>query len=130
MMNAVPDVSVIMHISREALEEGEDDGAVAGVLGDLLVALLALLLQGLDRGDHHREQLHDDRRADVGHDAQREDRELLECTSGEDVEERERSTREPREGVADDVGIDARRRYLGTHAVDREHPEGEEDPAL
>ena len=51
------------------LHEGERDGAVAGVLGDLLLPRLAFLGQPLERRDHHREQLQDDRGRDVRHDA-------------------------------------------------------------
>ena len=51
-----------------------DDGAVAGVLGDLLPARLALLGQPLQGGDDDREELQDDRGRDVRHDPEREDR--------------------------------------------------------
>ena len=50
----------------------EHDGQVAGPLGDLAAAQFAFLLQFLERGHHHRQQLQDDRRRDVRHDAQGE----------------------------------------------------------
>ena len=73
----------------ERLPEGEADGQVARVLGDLLLADLALLLQPLQRGHDHRQQLQDDRGGDVGHDPQREQGEAREAAAREEVEEAE-----------------------------------------
>ena len=58
------------------LQQGESDGEVAGVLGHLRLTGLPLLLQLLEARDDHGQQLHDDGRRDVGHDADREDRQL------------------------------------------------------
>ena len=44
------------------LQDGQAQGQVAGVLGDLRLAGLALLLQRLEPWDHHDEQLQDDAR--------------------------------------------------------------------
>ena len=55
---------------ERALEQRQHDGRIAGVLVDLLAALLAFLLELLELRDDHGEQLQDDRGADVGHDAQ------------------------------------------------------------
>ena len=73
----------------EGLGEGQPDGEVARVLGDLLLADLALFLQFLQRGHDHGQQLQDDRGRDVGHDPQREEREPREAAAGEEVEEAE-----------------------------------------
>ncbi|TMA54333.1 MAG: hypothetical protein E6J76_02150, partial [Deltaproteobacteria bacterium] len=73
------------HRDEEALHEREDDRAVARVLRDLAPSELPLLGQLLQVRDHHREKLQDDARADVGHDAERKDREALERTAGEEV---------------------------------------------
>ena len=72
-----------------ALQEREADGHVARPLGDLLLADGALLLPFLDLGDHHGEQLHDDRAGDVRHHAEGEDRHLGERPAREEVEEPE-----------------------------------------
>ena len=69
------------------LQRGERDRDVARVLGDLALADGALLLEFLQLRDDHAEDLHDDAGGDVGHDAQREDREALEAAAGEQVEE-------------------------------------------
>ena len=54
------------------LDGRQADREVPAVLGDDLLALLALFLELLELGDDHREELHDDRGRDVGHDAQGE----------------------------------------------------------
>ena len=66
---------------------------VARDLRDLALPGLALLLPLLDLGDDALQQLHDDRRRDVGHDAQREDRELLQRAAREEAEKTERRVR-------------------------------------
>ena len=60
---------------------------IAGVLGDLGGAGLAFLLQGLQARDHHGQQLQDDAGGDVGHDAEREDRQLQQRAAGEQVDQ-------------------------------------------
>ena len=69
-----------------ALQHGQTDRQVARVLGDLLRAGGALLLEGLELGDHDREELQDDRRGDVGHDAEREDGQLEQRPTREQVD--------------------------------------------
>ena len=71
-----------------ALQDGQRDRQVAGVLGQLVLTRLPFLLQLLEPRDDHGEQLHDDARRDVGHDAQREDRQLQQRAAGEQVEQR------------------------------------------
>ena len=73
----------------EGLHQRQDDGQIAGPLGDLAPAQFAFLLQFLERRDHHRQQLQNDRRRDVRHDAQREDRQAADVAAGEQVEEAE-----------------------------------------
>ena len=68
------------------LERRQHDGQVAGVLVDGLAPGLALLLERLEGRRHRRHQLDDDRRGDVGHDVQREDRHAVNAAAGEHVE--------------------------------------------
>ena len=93
MMKAVPVVSVSMvirmkpmpglmtkppsdvlqrHGDAEGLHQRQDDGQVAGPLRDLAAAEFAFFLQLFERRNHHREQLQNDGRRDVRHDAQGE----------------------------------------------------------
>src|ERR1700747_1657579 len=48
------------------LQDRQAHGEVPGVLGDLRLAGLALVLEGLKARDHDGEQLQDDARGDVG----------------------------------------------------------------
>ncbi len=69
------------------LQQRKAQGQVARVLGDLRLAGLALLLQRLEPRDHHDEKLQDDAGRDVGHDAQREDGQLEQGATGEQVDQ-------------------------------------------
>ena len=73
----------------EGLHDAEEDGDVAGPLGDLAAAEFAFLLQLRERLVDDGEQLEDDRRRDVRHDAEGEDGELAEVAAGEEVDQAE-----------------------------------------
>jgi hypothetical protein len=111
----------------EALHDGEDDGAVARVLGDLAPTHLALLRELLEGRHHHREQLQDDARADVRHDAEREDRQLLQGAAGEEVEQVEEPARRL-DGLLHHHAVDARRGDEHADAVDREQAQRVREP--
>ena len=72
---------------RGALDDTEPNRQVARPLRDLAPPQLALFLKLFERRDDDGQQLQDDRRRDVGHDAQREDRELAELPPGEKIHE-------------------------------------------
>jgi hypothetical protein len=114
------------------LQDRQPDGDVSGDLLDPLAAGLAFLLELLQPGDHHAEQLHDDRRGDVGHDAQREDGELGQRPAREQVDQREGAVvlgaRAVQEGV-DGLEVHSGDRQVGAQAVDRDDPQREEDLA-
>ena len=73
--------------SRSTGSSASADGEVAGPLRDLLLPDLAFLLPLLELRDHDAEQLHDDRRRDVRHDPEEEDRDVGDRAAGEQVEE-------------------------------------------
>src|SRR5699024_4523385 len=106
-------------------------GQVPRVLGHLRLTRLPLLLELLEVGDDHRQQLDDDARGDVRHDADREDRQLQQSATGEEVDQgvqlgvlacHRRVEESPELGV-----VDARRRDLCADPVEDDDPEGEED---
>ena len=66
-----------------------NDGHVARPLRDLAAAELAFLLQLGQRLIDDGEQLEDDRRRDVRHDAEREDRQLAQVAAGEEIDQAE-----------------------------------------
>ena len=70
------------------LEDRQADRQVTRVLRELRLTGLALLLQPLEPRNHHDEQLDDDARRDVGHDAQRQDRQLEQRATAEQVDQR------------------------------------------
>ena len=110
------------------LQERNGDREVAGPLRGLPLPDGSLFLPLLELRDHDREDLHDDRRRDVGHDAQREERELRECLTAEQCQEGEDATLL---GLlldrVDRVLIDAGRREVRTQPIDRQHEDREQD---
>src|SRR5947208_10231960 len=90
----------------------QGDGEVWGLLRDLRVARLALFLQALERGDDDRHDLEDDRRRDVGHDPEREEREARQRRAGKEVQQLEDSAAAAAraEELSQRLLVDARRR--------------------
>jgi len=78
-------------------------------LRDLLAPDLALLAQFFEVGPDHRQQLQDDRRRNVGHDAEGEDGQLAEVAAREQVDETEDRSLLLLEQPQQRLGIDARR---------------------
>ena len=114
---------------RRRLQHRDGHREVAGPLGDLALADGPLLLPLLQLGDDHRQDLHDDRAGDVGHDAQREDGEVRQARAREELQVGEHATRLL--GLAlqrrDGVEIDARSRHVGAEPVEGEHAQREQD---
>ena len=113
---------------QETLEERESDGCIARPLRDALLSFAALLLESLQGRNHDRQQLKDDRRTDVGHDAQRKNRERFHRTARKDVQKTEHRSRHIAEELTDDVAVDSRRHDDTAHSVDSEHGSRKEDP--
>ena len=111
----------------EGLHQRQDHGQIAGPLRDLAPAQLAFLLQLFERRDHHGQQLQDDRRRDVGHDAQREDRQPADVAAAEQVEEAEDGALVALEELFQAVGVDAGSRDVPAQAVDRQQRQREQD---
>ena len=103
------------------MNHADDHGGIARVLGELLAADVAFLLQPAEGRNHRGHQLEDDLRADIRHDAKGAHRALHERAAREHVVESHKGTAgaarligeevlerqgiEPRQG---DVGADAR----------------------
>src|SRR5262249_3340928 len=107
-------------------DDRESDRAVAGVLVDLAAAHLAFLRELLEERPDDGEELQDDRRRDVRHDAEGEDRETAQRAAGEEVEEAEHAAAHRFEELRERDGIDARRRNVRAEAIHREQREREE----
>ena len=72
-------------LTPQRLQGGDDDGAVPRELGQLLPPFFPFLRQLLEVRDDRAQELEDDRGADVRHDAEREDRGVLERAADEQV---------------------------------------------
>ena len=104
-----------------ALTEAQHDGGVARVFVDFLAAALAFFLQLLERLPDAAQELENDRGRDVGHDAQAEDRDLVELRGAEHGHLLEQSPHaaallEERRHLA---LVDDRQRNLPADAIDR-----------
>jgi hypothetical protein len=118
------------HGEAVGLGGGEEDGAVARVLVDLLAAGLAFLLQRHQAGDHGGHQLDDDGGGDVGHDAEGEDRHAAHGAAGEHVEHPADAGIGLLEELREPGGVDAGDRDEGADAVDDQQADGEKDAVL
>ena len=111
----------------EGLHDAEQDGDVAGPLGDLAAAEFAFLLELRERLIDDGEQLEDDRRRDVRHDAESEDGKLAEVSAGEEVDQAESGAGVRIEELGEHVGVDAGGGDVPAEAIDGQHAKREED---
>src|SRR5690606_21654855 len=111
----------------DGLHDGQDDGAVAGVLGDLLPTLDPLFGQLLQPGNDHLEQLHDDRGGDVGVDAHGKEGEVPQRPAGEQVEEGKDVPAADVEHLPQGGRVDTGHGDIGADAEDHQKPQGVQD---
>jgi hypothetical protein len=112
----------------DRLRERETDGQVARVLGDPLLSDLTLLGELLQRGHRDLQDLQDDRSGDERHDAEREQRDPAQASTGEQVQQPEHAVAAQLGGDRRDrLGVDPRGRDVRPQAVEREHHGGERD---
>src|SRR3954447_18790176 len=112
----------------DRLREREADRQVARVLRDPRLPDLALLLQLPERRHDHRQQLQDDRRRDVRHDPQREQRDPRQPAAAEGVQQVEdAAVAELLLDGVDGADVDPGNRDVGSEAVEgeKERREGE-----
>ena len=72
---------------RGRLQDAQEDREVTRVLRQLRLARLTFLMEVIEARNNHPQQLNDDRRGDVGHDTQGEDRQLQKRSTREQVDE-------------------------------------------
>src|SRR5699024_7189025 len=111
------------------LQQGQRDGEITGVFRHLRLPGLALLLQLLELRDHHGKQLHDNRRRNVRHDADREDRQLQQRAAGKEVDQRVDcgGLGELRDLLGEACVVHSRRWDLRADAVQDDHRKSEKD---
>ena len=106
----------------ERLDRSQDHGQIASPLGNLLTAEFAFFLQLGERLVDHGQQLQDDRRRDVGHDAQSKNRQTAELPAGEQVHEAQQTAFVLLEKLLQLVRIHTRRGNVSAQAVHRQQP--------
>ena len=103
--------------NADGLQRAQDNRHVAGPLGDLAPAEFAFLLDARQRLIDHGQQLEDDRRGDVGHDAQRKDGHSAQVAAAEQIHQAERRSALRVEQELKLVGVHAGGGDEGTQAV-------------
>ena len=111
----------------ERLDDRQQHGAVARVLDDLLAADLPLLRELFEIRPDDGQQLQDDRRRDVRHDPEGEDRQPAQVPSGEQIEKAEQPSPLRTEEGLQSMEVHSGDRDMPADAVDRQHQEGEDD---
>src|SRR5216683_1643525 len=137
MMKALPVVRVSMVIR---MNEGpgcttkspprcrcQDHGQIAGPLGDLLASEFAFFLQLGQRLIDHGQQLQNDRRSDIGHDAQGKNGQAAELTAGKKIHKAKQASLVLLEELLQLVRIHSRRGNVSAQAVHRQQPKREQD---
>ena len=108
------------------VDKAEAQRQVTRHLRDLLATRIALLRPAAHGGNDALHELHDDGGRDVGHDAQREHREVRQRAAREQVEHRHGHAR-ILERIRELVERDARHRHVRAEAVQCEYSQREED---
>ena len=111
---------------RRALNQRDQQRAVARVLRDLAATGLAFFAQLLQRRMHHRQQVHDDARRDVRHDAERKDTHAVQRAAREHVEQVENAALILFEQLPQPFRIDTRDGNVASHARNQERNEDEQ----
>jgi len=121
------------------LDEGDENGDVSRVLGDLLATTVFTGELG-ELWDDCGAELHHDRCRDVGHDAEGEDTAFFEPATREDVEEGADggscvgraviALHSPVEVILDDAGVYSGDGDGDAETDDEDHGKGEEQPVL
>ena len=121
-----------LEIDRNAdgLDDTQADRAVARILRDLLLTFRPFLGQLLKRRDDGREQRHDDRGANVRHDAQRKHRRIAERAPAEHVIEAQQAAAHALNGRGEFPPVHAGRRHVGAEPIDGQHRQREPNPAF
>lgn len=113
----------------DRVDQAEAERKVTRDLRDLATARFAVLGPAADRRDDALHELHDDRRRDVGHDAEREHREVRKRTAGEQVEHRHGHAvvLGRHERLRELAERDSRHGQVGAEAVQRQDGQREQD---
>ena len=107
--------------------EAQDHGQIARPLGNLLAPEFAFLLQLGQRLVDHGQQLQNDGRRDVGHDAQGKNGQAAELAAGKQVDKTQQAALVLLEELLQLVRIHPRRGNVSAQAVHRQQPKREQN---
>ena len=110
------------------MENGQAQGAVAGVLGDFATPCFAFFFQRFHAGHHIRHQLHDDGGRDVRHDAQGKNTEARQSATREHIEEAENATLLTIEQLGELIRVDAGHRNVRANTVNNQGEQQKDKP--
>ena len=110
------------------LNGAEHNCQIAGPLGNLLASEFAFLLQLSQGLIHYRQQLQDDGRRDVGHDAQSENGQLAQLPATEQIHETQERAPVLLEELLQLVGIDAGRRDVPAKTIHGQQSQRKQNP--
>src|SRR5690606_688427 len=125
-----PSLPLERNRDTQRLSQRERQRTVARVLRDLSPAGLTFLLERFQLRHRHAHQLHDDRRRDVGHDAQRKDGETRQRAAREKVENPENAALLGLEQLGQPLRVDTRYRNMRTDTIDNQRTQQEKQATL
>jgi hypothetical protein len=109
----------------QTLDEGQDDGEVTGVLGNFLAPLRALLIQPLQVGNDHCEELHDNGGVDVRRYAHGKNSKIFKSPAGNNI--KESKNKPAADQLGKPLGVDPGNRDVGAQPEDKDHAQGEQE---
>jgi hypothetical protein len=112
------------------LDHAEQHCSITGILNNLLPSELSFLLELSQIRDDDGEKLEDDRSADIGHDAQGENRKPLQGTSREHIDEAEEGSLRMGEEGGEGISIDPGSWDVDPDAIDGQKEKGHQDPSF
>src|SRR5690554_293706 len=116
------------HRNTKALNQGQDNRTIPGVLTDLATASFALFLQLLKLRINRSHELHDNRGRNVRHDTECEDTHALKRTTGKHVEQTEDRALVLIKQCRQAVRVDAGNGDVGTDPVHQQRQEDKPEP--
>jgi len=116
--------------NSEGLDGADNDRCVPGIPDNLLPPGLPLFCQLADGGDNNREELKDNGRADIRHDAERKNSGPGEGAPRKHIEEAHEGPALFGKELAQFFAVYSGRRDMRPDAVYRKEPKGEEHPVL
>src|SRR5213075_931075 len=108
---------------KKRLHGAEQQGQVSGVSGDLLAPEFAFFLQLRQWLIHNGEQLQNDRRCDVRHDAEGKNRHAANVAAGKDVHKTQQRAAVLLDELLKQHRVDARDRNVPANPVNRQQPQ-------